>query len=138
MGREARHGPRPASRDEGPRVRRPDRVLRDHLPEGAHDGAEGRDSRDPRAVGHGNDAAVWPRLARRRFALPGSSASWERLSHFPPVLATNGTVITYQGVGHQYNVGVQQGDVKLMIVTLPHAHFVRRGADLVYTHKLDG
>jgi len=54
-----------------------------------------------------------------------------------PAGLANGTVITYQGVGHQYNVGVQQGDVKLTIVTLPHAHFVRRGADLVYTHKLD-
>ena len=45
----------PRAGDEGPRVRRPDRVLRDHLPEGAHDGAEGRDSRDPRAVGQQTD-----------------------------------------------------------------------------------
>ena len=29
-----------------------------------------------------------------------------------------------------------QGDVKLTVITKPHAHFVRRGVDLVYTHKL--
>jgi DnaJ-class molecular chaperone len=48
----------------------------------------------------------------------------------------NGTVITFAGAGNQFNAATEMGDVKLTVVTLPHSHFVRRGADLVYTHKL--
>jgi DnaJ-class molecular chaperone len=48
----------------------------------------------------------------------------------------NGTVVTFKGMGHQLNAGTQKGDVKLTVITKPHAHFVRRGVDLVYTHKL--
>merc|ERR1712118_489618 len=48
----------------------------------------------------------------------------------------NGTVVTFKGMGHQLNAGIEKGDVKLTVITKPHAHFVRRGVDLVYTHKL--
>merc|ERR1711869_92614 len=44
--------------------------------------------------------------------------------------------VTFKGMGHQLNAGTQKGDVKLTVITKPHAHFVRRGVDLVYTHKL--
>jgi DnaJ-class molecular chaperone len=54
-----------------------------------------------------------------------------------PAGLANGTVITFAGVGNQFNVGTQQGDVKLTVVTQPHPLFQRRGADLVYTHRLD-
>merc|ERR1712098_376333 len=48
----------------------------------------------------------------------------------------DGTVIVYDRAGHQTWAGIQQGAVRLTIVTKPHATLKRRGDDLVYTHRI--